>query len=330
MASMDTDEQSVVLSSNVTSGLSLSLHPLPILNISEHLTRLKLQTKSTVPFVLGALLGTQNGREVEIVNSFELATEVERDDIVDHGFLVQRRDQYKQVFPSLEFIGWYTVASTVTSRHIALHEQFTGYCSTPLLLVLQCSASSSSTTDITGQTLPFRAYEPSVEIRERRTRSVFIEVPFRVETGEAERIAVDWTARGGGGSTSLESHLHTQQAAVKMLHERILVLVQYVANAIAGQVPKDHTILRSLSALIASLPASESNTFREEFNTEYEDVKLTAFLSVLTKSTNTLNNLVDKHLIMNGGMRDERPLITGPRRRLGRPGGMPGDWSAHA
>lgn len=29
----------------------------------------------------------------------------------------------KQVFPSLEFIGWYTVASVPTARHIALHEQ---------------------------------------------------------------------------------------------------------------------------------------------------------------------------------------------------------------
>lgn len=43
--------------------------------------------------VLGALLGTQNGREVDIVNTFELATEVGNDDAVDHGFLVQRRDQ---------------------------------------------------------------------------------------------------------------------------------------------------------------------------------------------------------------------------------------------
>ena len=83
-------------------------HPLPILNISEHLTRLKLQTNSTLPFsinvisftndltygvlVLGALLGTQNGREVEIVNTFELATEGEGE-AVDHGFLVSRRDQ---------------------------------------------------------------------------------------------------------------------------------------------------------------------------------------------------------------------------------------------
>lgn len=34
-----------------------------------------------------------------------------------------------------------------------------------------------------------------------------------------------------------------------------------------GQVPKDHTILRSISALIASLPASENKGFREEFDT---------------------------------------------------------------
>lgn len=35
----------------------------------------------------------------------------------------------------------------------------------------------------------------------------------------------------------------------------------------AGQIPKDHTILRSISALIASLPASENKNFREEFDT---------------------------------------------------------------
>ena len=33
---------------------------------------------------------------------------------------------------------------------------------------------------------------------------MFIEAPYNVETGEAERIAVDWTARGGGGGTSCE------------------------------------------------------------------------------------------------------------------------------
>jgi len=40
--------------------------------------------------------------------------------------------QDKQVFPSLEFIGWYTVAPVPTSRHIGLHEQ--ACCSTRLLV----------------------------------------------------------------------------------------------------------------------------------------------------------------------------------------------------
>ncbi|KAK0245931.1 related to COP9 signalosome complex subunit 6 [Armillaria ostoyae] len=309
MSAMDTDEISVVLPSTTTSGLSISLHPLPILNISEHLTRRKLQTNTSTPFILGALLGTQNGRDVEIVNTFELAVE-EDGATVDHSFLVSRRDQYKQVFPSLEFIGWYTVAPGPSSRHIALHSQFTGYCSTPLLLLLQSSSNISTGSD-GNQTLPFKAYEPTIEIRDRLSRPVFVEASYNVETGEAERIAVDWTARGGGSGTSLESHLQTQRAAVKMLHDRIVILVHYVTEALAGTAPKDQAILRSISALVASLPATENKAFREEFDTEYEDVQITAFLSSLTKSTSILNDLVDKHLIITASREDKM----GARRR---------------
>ncbi|KAJ3548332.1 hypothetical protein NM688_g5309 [Phlebia brevispora] len=321
MTSMDTDELPVVLPSTTASGLTLALHPLPILNISEHLTRLKLQTKSSTPFVIGALLGTQTGRDVEIVNTFELAME---DDgkTVDAGFLVTRRDQYKQVFPSLEFIGWYTVAPHPAAQHIALHEQFTAYSSTPLLLILQ--PSTLFVTD-SGQSLPFKAYEPTIEIRDRKTRTVFIEASFTVETGEAERIAVDWTARGGSGRTSLESHLQTQRAAVKMLHDRIILLVQYVTEVIAGTAKKDHEALRSLSALVASLPASDHPGFRKEFEMEYEDVQLTAYLSQLTKSTNILNDLVDKHIVFTASRENHAPSVSArrhPRFGGGRSGMM--------
>ncbi|TFK93563.1 COP9 signalosome subunit 6 [Polyporus arcularius HHB13444] len=317
MSQMETDDLPVVLPSSTTSGLSLALHPLPILNISEHLTRMRLQTNTNVPFILGALLGTQNGRDVEIVNSFELA--VENDGVtVDQGFLVTRKELYKQVFPSLEFIGWYTVAERPSARHIALHEQFTAYSSTPLLLIMQPSTVFATASDASGQTLPLKAYEPTIEMRDRKSRSVFIEASYTVETGEAERIAVDWTAKGGEGGTSLESHLQTQRAAVKMLHDRIMLLTKYVSDVIAGSAKKDHATLRALSALIASLPASENKGFREEFDTEYEDVQLTAYLATLTKSANILNELVDKHIVLTASREDRGG---GPRRRgmMGRP-----------
>jgi hypothetical protein len=91
--------------------------------------------------------------------------------------------------------------------------QFTGYCSTPLLLILQPSLALISSSDVNAQALPFKAYEPTIELRDRKSRSVYIEVPYNVETGEAERIAVDWTARGGGSGTSckpISSHCLAQ------------------------------------------------------------------------------------------------------------------------
>ncbi len=42
--------------------------------------------------MIGALLGTQNGREVEIVNTFELAM-LEDGQTVNQEFLVSRREQ---------------------------------------------------------------------------------------------------------------------------------------------------------------------------------------------------------------------------------------------
>jgi len=180
---------------------------------------------------------------------------------------------------------------------------------------------------VTPGHLPIKAYEPTIEIRDRSSRSVYIEAPFTVETGEAERIAVDTTARGGEGGTSLESHLQTQRAAVKMLHDRILVLVNYVKAVLAGSATKDHATIRSLAALVASLPASDSQGFREEFETEYVDVQLTAYLSTLTKSTSILNDIVDKHNILHSSGKEERPSNFLSSRRRGMHGrGFVNDW----
>ena len=115
---------------------------------------------------------------------------------------------------------------------------------------MQPSTIFAAASDASGQTLPLKAYEPTIEMRDRKSRSVFIEASYTVETGEAERIAVDWTAKGGEGGTSckflralvdspakffsVESHLQTQRAAVKMLHDRIMLLTKYVSDVIAG------------------------------------------------------------------------------------------------
>ena len=56
-----------------SSALSVTLHPLVIINVSDHFTRNRCNTSgSTATRVFGILIGVQNGRQIEIANSFEV------------------------------------------------------------------------------------------------------------------------------------------------------------------------------------------------------------------------------------------------------------------
>lgn len=98
-AQMEVDEtQDTVLATNVTGSVSISLHPLVILNISEHWTRLTAQVGNTVP-TLGALIGKQKDRTIEIMNSFELSYTVMDDTslVIDRAYYNSKEEQFKQV-----------------------------------------------------------------------------------------------------------------------------------------------------------------------------------------------------------------------------------------
>lgn len=87
-----------VMASNVTASVTISLHPLVILNISEHWTRLSAQVGKSVP-TLGALIGKQKDRNIEIMNSFELSYTVLEDSslVIDRDYYNSKEEQFKQV-----------------------------------------------------------------------------------------------------------------------------------------------------------------------------------------------------------------------------------------
>ena len=113
-----------VLASGGGSSVSVSLHPLVVMNISDHYTRVRVQTgdntvrgeqrllysyhprricthdKLVVNVVYGALLGRQKGRSVEICNSFELVVE-SRDGssvhVLDKEYFTAKEEQCMRV-----------------------------------------------------------------------------------------------------------------------------------------------------------------------------------------------------------------------------------------
>jgi COP9 signalosome complex subunit 6 len=82
-----------VMAGGAVGSVTCSLHPLVIMNVSEHWTREKAQ-EGSVQQVIGALIGKQKGRNIEIMNSFELVfTMIGGDVIIDRDYYNMKEEQ---------------------------------------------------------------------------------------------------------------------------------------------------------------------------------------------------------------------------------------------
>jgi COP9 signalosome complex subunit 6 len=100
------------MASSSSSGLTFKLHPLVIVNISDHYTRVKSQMHPPIaahannngngadaatsppppaPRVYGCVIGVQRGRTVEIFNSFELLYDPSSHSL-DRSFLEKKQE----------------------------------------------------------------------------------------------------------------------------------------------------------------------------------------------------------------------------------------------
>ncbi|KAF8931463.1 maintenance of mitochondrial structure and function-domain-containing protein [Dissophora ornata] len=295
MAAVNQDTTSVVLNQPNNSGLHIAIHPLTLLNISDHYTRTVIQQAESNPVhVIGALLGIQSGREVEIFNSYELQFNAQADGSIKihDEYFVTKQEQFRQVFPAYDFLGWYTIGHKPSMIDIDVLQQLMVYNESPLFLQLDPNEIPTP-----ARSLPITVYESIVDIVDNQPQPMFIKAAYKVETGEAERIAVDHVAHAAThqeGESSLIAHLSGQQNAIKMLDTRIKLLHEYLNDSVQGRVPKDHDLERQISSLCNRLPTISGQAFEEEFMTEYNDVLLTSYLATVTKGTHVMSEMVDK------------------------------------
>ncbi|KAA6411447.1 MAG: cop9 signalosome subunit 6 [Lasallia pustulata] len=208
------------------SGLRILLHPLVLLTISDYITRHTLRRHEGP--IVGALLGQQNGREISLENAFEcLLLPGEGGDVILHDvWFKERLQQYKDVHksPALDLVGWFTIAPTSgpQPQHIPIHRHIVHhYNESAVFLTFHPSMVLEGGT--VGGKLPLSIYESLYE-RDSSTAQAgedgdkpmqvdgeegplnlrFRELPYSVETGEAEMISVDFVARGGGNATAVD------------------------------------------------------------------------------------------------------------------------------
>jgi len=120
--------------------------------------------------------------------------------------------------PALDLVGWYSIVpvSGPQPQHVAIQTQLSSlYSESTILLGFHPSAVLEGSV---GGKLPLTIYEANVEPPETGNREdvemtdspsslkvTFRELPYSVETGEAEMIGIDFVAKGGGNAIAVET-----------------------------------------------------------------------------------------------------------------------------
>eukprot|EP01103_Thecamoeba_quadrilineata_P012686 TRINITY_DN3326_c0_g1_i2.p1 TRINITY_DN3326_c0_g1~~TRINITY_DN3326_c0_g1_i2.p1 ORF type:complete len:246 (+),score=41.47 TRINITY_DN3326_c0_g1_i2:28-738(+) len=220
-----------VVKDTETCTLNIALHPLVIINISDHFTRQRVRFTTTPSArVFGALLGIQSGRNIEIFNSFEL---VYANNAIDTEYFATKLEQMKSVFPNYDCLGWYSTGNEPLPSDTDLNKQVLQFNENPLYLLLDTAVQQHR------KELPITIYESELRIVNDVPTLLFRKAPYKIETGEAERIAVDHVAHvspvGNGSGSMLISHLGGMHDAIKMLNIRIKIIQKFIEATEAGE-----------------------------------------------------------------------------------------------
>ncbi|XP_077222311.1 COP9 signalosome complex subunit 6a-like [Tasmannia lanceolata] len=281
-----------------SSRLTFKLHPLVIVNISDHHTRVKSQQAHEIsngessPRVFGCVIGIQRGRTVEIFNSFELLFDPASDSL-DRAFLDKKQDLYKKVFPNFYILGWYSTGSDAQESDMQIHKALMDINESPVYVLLNPAINHAQ------KDLPVTIYESELHVIDGIPQLIFVRSNYTIETVEAERISVDHVAHlkpsdGGSAATQLAAHLTGIHSAIKMLNSRIRILHHYLLAMQRGEIPCENSLLRQTSSLLRRLPAIESVKFQDDFLMEYNDTLLMTYLAMFTNCSSKMNELVDK------------------------------------
>ncbi|TMW55113.1 hypothetical protein Poli38472_013875 [Pythium oligandrum] len=281
----------------------IQVHPLVVMNIADHYTRQKRnfqyehpgQAEATMPQVIGGLFGIQNGLDVAVYDSFEMKYDVVKGEVqIDKEFLTSRIEQFAQVFPGFELLGWYTVGSKAQQSDLAIHRAVMEFNESPLFMLLDPTPQGPNT----KKKLPISLYESELHVLNGAPTMIFVKTQYKIETSETEGISVDHISKiapmADSSKSSLHPYLGNVRDAIKMLHRQSDVIVAFLQAVKRGEVQADHNLLRHISSLANQLPALSSQQFDAAFLQEYNDTLLVSYLATLTKGATNANTVIER------------------------------------
>ncbi|WFD04378.1 proteasome regulatory particle subunit [Malassezia obtusa] len=278
-------------------GTSVVVHPLVLLSVTDHASRVSVGKGKRV---VGVLLGQDNGKTINVANSFAVPFEEDERDgktwFLDHDYIEGMMEMFKKVNAREKMIGWYHTGPKLRSSDLEINELITKRFTPRSVMVII----DPKRQDVG---LPTDAYVAVEEIKDdgTATQKTFMHVPTTIEAEEAEEVGVEHLLRDIHDTTSvgsLSERVSSQLGALRGLHRRLLEIRDYLEAVIRGELPVNHEIVYELQNIFNYLPDLEKPETVRSFRVANNDRLLIVYLSSLIRAVIALHALVNNRLEM--------------------------------
>eukprot|EP00596_Hydrurales_sp_CCMP1899_P002542 CAMPEP_0119035040 /NCGR_PEP_ID=MMETSP1177-20130426/2023_1 /TAXON_ID=2985 /ORGANISM="Ochromonas sp, Strain CCMP1899" /LENGTH=263 /DNA_ID=CAMNT_0006992919 /DNA_START=363 /DNA_END=1154 /DNA_ORIENTATION=- len=257
--------------------------------------------------VIGLLFGVQNGLDISIIDASDAIYEVVGGVVVLNSVEIEKKKVLMTaVFTTYELLGWYTLTdgSQVLPVHMSIHRDMMAFNEAPLFLLMNHAPQPDA------KQLPLSIYEAEMHIIQDIPTQIFVDIAFKLETAQAERVAVDQITKltPTEGVSTLEVQNQSLTTSLRILEKKIAVITNLLKGMQEGSIPMDHNLVRKANKIYQQLPAIDSGKFQGQFLNELVDTLMMTHLSSSTKTTSNLTELTDIYSMLYGSSSSRRNM----------------------
>jgi COP9 signalosome complex subunit 6 len=284
-----------------------------IMNVTDHLTRVRQQVDPKASEVFGVLYGRQKGMQVEVLASFEMKYSplpdggIEMDKAFVEGNIglseqacmccacPVRADgavsAVKEVFQDYELVGWYGTGVGLRPSLMRTHRDIMTYNDNPVFVHLDPNIEEGQ------KDIPLAAFESVFVSTEAGHTLAFNELESKIEASDAETITLDAVSQTKPDAPSDSDVVHPYHKLVESLtrlEERVGVLIRYLEGVKDGSIDPNPRLLRLVSDVVARVPTADGEMFRTALLDDFGDTLLLALVASMTRGTASLESLVSR------------------------------------
>lgn len=240
---------------------TIRLSQVVILSISDHITRNSIQNTGGSSRVVGALLGNQDGRTINIQSTCELLANISNEEkilSIDLDYIPQKLDLLKQVNLNLEFLGWYSNQTVnhkdLDENDLLVSQSLLKFNENPIFLSFDTTKQMKLTNE-----LPIKIFEIKVDHSKPISQSHYVmkEIEYEIDIGKTESISIDHVLKNYNSSESspMADHLNSLLNSIKILRKKMECLLDLVQNDINFR--NDPILMKELKEILNSFPKKE-------------------------------------------------------------------------